>query len=65
LRAIDIAAFHSVANEVLALANKDGWRIRSIQRQYPGGNILQIEIAPATSASSIKSKSGTLFTPNT
>jgi hypothetical protein len=50
LRAIDIAAFHPVANEVLALANKSGWRIRSIQRQYPSGNISQIEIAPATPA---------------
>jgi hypothetical protein len=50
LRAIDIAAFNPVANEVLTLANKNGWRIRSIQRLRPDGNILQIEIAPATPA---------------
>lgn len=50
LRAIDIAEFHPVANEVLALANERGWRIRTIQRCHPGGNILQIEIAPARPA---------------
>jgi hypothetical protein len=42
LVAIDLAAFHPVADSVIALANKCGWRVTRMHRHGPNIELLTI-----------------------
>jgi len=42
LRAIDLAAFHPVADAVIALASKCGWRVTRMRRHGPNIELLTI-----------------------
>jgi hypothetical protein len=47
LVATDVAHFHSAAHQVIALANKYGWRVTEIRHQLPGANVASITVTPA------------------
>jgi hypothetical protein len=46
LRAVDVAAFHGTAHEVIALANRSHWRVHRLHHAVPGGNIAELTVSP-------------------
>lgn len=42
----DVAAFHPIVHDAIAIANKHGWRIQNLRRAHPGGNIAALTISP-------------------